>query len=932
MPPPLPEELEQLLPAGAYTVEALLGQGGMGAVYRGTQVRLDRPVAIKILSQEVTDDEVNYAERFRNEARLMARLSHPGIVSLIDFGETSAGQLFMVLEFIEGSDVARLLDERPILPPQEALSIAAHVCDALEYAHVRGVIHRDIKPANVMLDVQGRVKVADFGLAKLTAGSGGLTLTNMVMGTPDYIAPETFLGMSLADHRADVFAVGVMLYRMVTGGVPRGSYVKPSDKVPGLDPRLDDLIGRAMEEERELRYQSAADLRTAIDQLLAGERRVAATREEPAAGHAGTRRSGKQAAPARAGRDIPWMTIGMVAFALVILGIFGFLRLRKTEAVKAPAVAVAVVEQTTPPAPAPAPAAPAVSAAPAPPPPPVAKPEAVPAASSPAPTPAAAPAVMGAAAPQAPATMTPAPAPAVMVETPQPVPAPVPAEPDILLDGAKATEVAKYTVGNVERETLAPATPGLGTGEGQILHWSGFQVGDTLLVPVEVPKQGNYRLEGRLVRGAQMVPIQVITGGGAVARDVSGLDSPDIALTPYLNWGVHALSSGPQPITFRALAADPGKGEGGLKLESLRLIPTTQRETGPQSAAVRLSTQGAAPAVVLELEKLVKGCEFQTGTLWFLKDKNYLPMSGGESREWRDFEKGGRISWKLPVSRPGTYRVYAGLTVSTQDVSTPVLSASLAGKEVVSAKQIMARRNSTYRLMPLWDLGMATLEDGVELAFTVNERSKGNNHSIQFDAVYLEPEMPDVLPVSAPMTTPDSATFVWVNADGFPIPGRFGRMESSGARLYLGGKQIYSAIPMSKMSLQYAADLAAAMEKRTPPPVSDFVFQGRIEGGAIIRISTTLSLHADGGANPEALTVNGRPWQPAWSGKDTEPLKLPAGWRSMEVGRLIEVTKLSGRGFVDILEEPSVENGATLVIRVTDHGDGADTYSLRIRW
>lgn len=263
--PPTPEELQRLLPP--YEVISLLGCGGMGAVYRARQLSLDRPVAIKILPPQDGGD-TEFAERFKNEARSMARMNHPCIVGVYDFGETADGQLYLVIEFIDGTDVAQMILANGKLPPDHALAIAAHVCDALHYAHSHGVIHRDIKPANVLINREGQVKVCDFGLAKATDRAAlGITRTNVAMGTPDFVAPEALITGMEVDHRADLYSLGVTLYHMLTGEVPRGMFKLPSQKV-GADARFDAIIRRAMESDVGDRYQSARDIRADLDQIL----------------------------------------------------------------------------------------------------------------------------------------------------------------------------------------------------------------------------------------------------------------------------------------------------------------------------------------------------------------------------------------------------------------------------------------------------------------------------------------------------------------------------------------------------------------------------------------------------------------------------------------------------------------------------------------
>lgn len=262
-----PEALQAMLPG--YEVQQFIARGGMGAVYRGVQTSLGRSVAIKILPPVLRDDEPHFAERFKQEARSMAQLNHPGIVAVYDFGELPDGTLYFIMEFIDGTDVGQMVAQQGRLPSAHAMAITAHVCDALQYAHEHGVVHRDIKPANIMVGYDGRVKVADFGLAKNTLQSGtSLTQSGHVMGTPHFVAPEALtLGLSI-DHRADIYAVGVTLYQMLTGKLPQGLFEMPSFQVPGLDPRYDAIIASAMREDREQRFQHIADMRRALDAIL----------------------------------------------------------------------------------------------------------------------------------------------------------------------------------------------------------------------------------------------------------------------------------------------------------------------------------------------------------------------------------------------------------------------------------------------------------------------------------------------------------------------------------------------------------------------------------------------------------------------------------------------------------------------------------------
>ncbi|MDF1824756.1 MAG: protein kinase [Verrucomicrobiales bacterium] len=270
--PPTVEELQQYLPQ--YEIESMLGHGGMGAVYRGRQAALQRPVAIKVLPETLVaeDDELQYVERFKLEARSMANMDHPAIISVHDFGQTAAGHLYFVMEFIDGMDIEQYIAASGgQVDPDHAVAIVSHVLDALDYAHSKGILHRDIKPANVLINGEGRVKIADFGLAKEFGGEAaemaGLTMTNMTMGTPDYIAPEALEMEVTPDHRADLYAVGVMLYRMLTGKLPRGMFKLPSEQNADIDHRFDDIISTAMENDPAVRFQSATEFRSRLDEL-----------------------------------------------------------------------------------------------------------------------------------------------------------------------------------------------------------------------------------------------------------------------------------------------------------------------------------------------------------------------------------------------------------------------------------------------------------------------------------------------------------------------------------------------------------------------------------------------------------------------------------------------------------------------------------------
>ncbi len=264
---PSPAEMQKHFP-GMEVLE-LLGQGGMGIVYKARQKNLDRFVALKVLLPEIAR-EAGFAERFTREARTLARLQHPRIVGVHDFGE-SDGLWFLVMEYVDGTNLRQVMRSGG-LGPKEALAIVPQVCDALQYAHDQGIVHRDIKPENILVDRSGGVKIADFGLAKLLQRAPvelNITRTGQVMGTLHYMAPEQYRAPEGVDHRADIYSLGVVFYEMLTGDLPVGSFPRPSSRA-GVDARLDGVVMRAMERERDQRYQKASEVRTAVDGITSG--------------------------------------------------------------------------------------------------------------------------------------------------------------------------------------------------------------------------------------------------------------------------------------------------------------------------------------------------------------------------------------------------------------------------------------------------------------------------------------------------------------------------------------------------------------------------------------------------------------------------------------------------------------------------------------
>jgi serine/threonine protein kinase len=235
----------------------------MGAVYKGSQPDIERAVAIKILPAEIAADE-GFVARFKREAQTLAKLQHPGIVSIYESGRTNEGHLYFVMEYVDGLDLEKIL-RGPRLQPAQALEAICQICEALNYAHQAGVIHRDIKPANILFTKSGRAKLADFGLARpVISNIGGLTKSNMVVGTFNYMAPEQHQGQG--DQRADIYALGVMLYEMLTGQRPQGIFAPPSQRV-AVDVRIDDVVVKALQQEPALRYQRVSEMHTDVDRI-----------------------------------------------------------------------------------------------------------------------------------------------------------------------------------------------------------------------------------------------------------------------------------------------------------------------------------------------------------------------------------------------------------------------------------------------------------------------------------------------------------------------------------------------------------------------------------------------------------------------------------------------------------------------------------------
>jgi YVTN family beta-propeller protein len=267
-----------------YRIDGVAGQGGMGVVYRATQLALDRPVALKVIASELANN-ADFRERFKSEAQLAASIDHPNVVPVYEAGE-SDGVLYLAMRYVEGTDLRELVERNGGLDPERAVRLVWQVASALDAAHRRGLVHRDVKPPNVLVAEEGEdhAYLTDFGLTKHAAAASGLTKTGQFVGTPDFVAPEQIRGEN-ADARADIYALACLLYHTLTGQVP---FPRPSElakmyahlndpppsvaaSVVGVAPALDEVIGIGMAKDPAARYASAGDLARAAWAALQGE-------------------------------------------------------------------------------------------------------------------------------------------------------------------------------------------------------------------------------------------------------------------------------------------------------------------------------------------------------------------------------------------------------------------------------------------------------------------------------------------------------------------------------------------------------------------------------------------------------------------------------------------------------------------------------------
>jgi len=242
----------------------MVGRGGMGTIYHARQTSLDRDVALKIIDRSISNDST-FLDRFEREAKALAKLNHPSIVSVFDYGNTSDGMAYFIMEFIHGLNLREAMQSMPI-DLTHSIEIISSVADALTYAHSKGVIHRDIKPENILLSDDGRVKLADFGIAKINNASfeKKITATRQVLGTVHYLAPEQIEASNEVDHRVDIYALGVVFYELLTKQLPVGNFEPPSHINAAINRELDSVILKSLSRKPSLRYQTVEEFQQAI--------------------------------------------------------------------------------------------------------------------------------------------------------------------------------------------------------------------------------------------------------------------------------------------------------------------------------------------------------------------------------------------------------------------------------------------------------------------------------------------------------------------------------------------------------------------------------------------------------------------------------------------------------------------------------------------
>lgn len=256
---------------GKYKIIEKIDAGGMATVYRGLQISLNRPVAIKVLYKNLSEER-ELVDRFNRESLIIARLTHPNIIHVIDRGLTSQGMPYFVMDLVEGTDLARIIKKEGYDTNQK-LDVIIQVCKALSYAHKNGVIHRDVKPANILIDSEKNALVSDFGIAQLFDKDNGgdqLTKEGVVMGTPSYMSPEQKISSRNVTASSDLYSLGVVMYELFTGKKPLGRFKSPSEITPTISKPLEDAILKCLEPEPADRFTSADEIKDRLLETLQG--------------------------------------------------------------------------------------------------------------------------------------------------------------------------------------------------------------------------------------------------------------------------------------------------------------------------------------------------------------------------------------------------------------------------------------------------------------------------------------------------------------------------------------------------------------------------------------------------------------------------------------------------------------------------------------
>lgn len=328
--PPDPEKLAHLFPG--YDIVRLIACGGMGAVYEAIQRSLDRGVAIKILPQEFTADE-SFRTAFQAEAKAMARLNHPNLISVYDFGEVE-GMLYIIMEYVPGLSLYQATEGQP-LDPSDAVRLVSDIARGLAHAHESGIIHRDIKPANILLNHQNIPKIGDFGLARPLESQ--IEEGEDIFGTPGYTAPEVVENPQSIDHRADVFSLGILLHELLTGQLPEAD-PRPASAICHCDPRFDAVIRKATRNSPNERYLHAEEIAKELEKISTTAGPRALKTAAPAPRHPGGRRPppGRYQAPPKPPRS----KAPLILILLIAIGGVAYLYQQKSQKIAEGAQAI----------------------------------------------------------------------------------------------------------------------------------------------------------------------------------------------------------------------------------------------------------------------------------------------------------------------------------------------------------------------------------------------------------------------------------------------------------------------------------------------------------------------------------------------------------------------------------------------------------------